>query len=98
MTLNYRFHIDAAKELADAIDYYNICSEGLGAKFLTEVTKGIDNILSYPQAWQKISQRTRRYLLNNFPYGLIYSHEKNMITILAVMNLKKEPKYWVTRH
>ena len=39
MTLNYRFHIDAAKELADAIDYYNTCSEGLGAKFLTEVTE-----------------------------------------------------------
>jgi hypothetical protein len=39
----------------------------------------------------------RRYLLQRFPYGLIYAVEGQTIFVVAVMHLKRKPGYWVSR-
>jgi hypothetical protein len=39
----------------------------------------------------------RRRLLRRFPYALLYSIKDDGIRVLAVMNLKRRPTYWVGR-
>jgi hypothetical protein len=58
-----------------------------------EVYHAVIRIIEHPEAWTKISKICRRCLVNRFPYGIIYSIERNEILVLAVMNLHRNPKY-----
>jgi hypothetical protein len=39
----------------------------------------------------------RRRLLRRFPYALLYKIKPDSIRILAVMNLRRRPSYWLGR-
>lgn len=90
------FHRLAEGELNDAALYYELESPGLGTIFLDEVEHYIEAIIRNPNAGVKIRASIRRRLLRRFPYGIIYSVHDG-IRILAVMNLKRRPTYWVGR-
>ena len=87
----------ARAELTDAISYYNIQSEGLGYEFAAEVKRTLERIVQYPDAWPKLSKRTRRCRTNRFPYGVIYQVRKETLLIVAVMHLSREPETWKPR-
>jgi len=89
---------EAQSELDQAIEYYNLESQGLGEQFLQEIINGLDRIASFPQAWQPLSKNTRRCQLVRFPYGLIYSVNKNILLIISVSNLHREPTHWENRN
>ena len=95
--MRYSFHIEAEKELNQAVDYYEECKPGLGVDFASEVNSAIQNILDFPDAWAKISLNVRRCLTHRFPYGIIYSKENDEFFIIAVMHLHREPGYWKNR-
>ena len=87
----------ARAELTDAISYYNIQSEGLGCEFAAEVKRTLERIVQYPDAWLKLSKRTRRCRTNRFHYGVIYQVRKETLLIAAVMHLSREPETWKSR-
>lgn len=91
------FHRLARRELIDAALFYDVESPGLGAAFLDEVEDCTRNLLAFPQAGQVVLGPVRRRLLRRFPYALLYSLKKDTIRVLAVMNLKRRPLYWVGR-
>jgi len=95
--MNFFFHPEAEKELMEAARYYENCEKGLGADFLIESYSAIKNIQAYPIAWTKVENDIRRYLLNRFPFAILYSFEQDAVYILAVMNLHREPGYWKER-
>lgn len=87
----------AKAELVDATSYYNMQSEGLGYEFAAEVKRTLERIVQYPDAWFKLSKRTRRCRTNRFPYGVIYQVRKETLLIVAVMHLSREPETWKSR-
>ena len=91
------FHQLADRELDDTAQYYELESSGLGIAFLNEVERCLRSISEYPEAGPAIHGHVRRRLLRGFPYALLYSVKPNVIRILAVMNLKRRPTYWVGR-
>ena len=91
------FHELAERELNDAAIYYERESRGLGGKFLDEVERYIDAIVQNPNAGVKARGEIRRRILRKFPYGILYSLQGNGIRVLAVMNLKRRPTYWIRR-
>ena len=95
--MTIRFLSVAAQEYRDAFDYYEAMVRGLGAQFSNEVINTIDRINRFPQAWQKLSPRSRRCRTDRFPYGLIYQIKADEIIIIAVMHLDRDPTYWVRR-
>lgn len=44
-----------------------------------------------------LRREIRRRLLRRFPYALLYKVKADAVCILAVMNLKRRPTYWVDR-
>jgi len=92
-----RFLVPARRDLADATTYYEDQMPGLGIQFLDEVRATIDRIRAFPLAWQPLSQRTRRCLLNRFPYGVIYEQRKDEIVIVAVGHQHRHPDFWKPR-
>jgi len=60
------FHPDAEKELEEAENYYDIIREELGNRFRAEIEIAISRILDFPNAWQRLSQKTRRRASKTF--------------------------------
>ena len=87
----------AQNELDDTFEYYEFQQENLGYRFVDEVMNSLELIVSYPEAWTKSSASTRRCLIKTFPYGIIYQKRDNLILVVAIANLHKEPDYWVSR-
>ena len=87
----------ARLEFTDAVSYYNQQSEGLGYEFAAEVNRTLGRIAQYPEAWPKLSKRTRRCRTNRFPYGLIYQVREDNLLIVAVMHLSRNPESWKSR-
>ena len=91
------FHELAERELNDAALYYEAERAGLGVRFLGDVERYIGAIIKNPNAGEKVRGPVRRRLLRSFPYGILYSVRNEAIRILAIMNLKRRPMYWVGR-
>jgi hypothetical protein len=95
--IRIEFLAPAHAELAEAIAYYNSQKPGLGLRFAEEVKRTIERILEYPEAWSPISKRTRRCQTNKYPYALIYQMRGDLLLIIAVMHLHREPRSWKSR-
>jgi plasmid stabilization system protein ParE len=95
--MNFYFHPEAEEEFNNAVDYYEDISPGLGYDFALEVHSTIKRVVEFPKAWAVLEGDVRRSLVSRFPYGILYSEERDEIFILAVMNLHREPGYWKKR-
>jgi len=87
----------ATRELNDAAQYYEHEQAGLGTSFINEVERCAGEVVAFPQAGTAIRGSIRRRLCQRFPYGLLYKVVGGEVRILAVMNLKRRPGYWVGR-
>ena len=91
------FHRLAELELNDAAAYYEAERTGLGARLLTEVQRCIESFVQFPTAGPIVLAPVRRRLVRRFPYAILYSVKPEGLRILAIMNLKRRPFYWVGR-
>ena len=87
----------AERELNEAAQYYERESLALSAAFLAEVEHTCAQITEYPEAAPAVLGAIRRRLLRRFPYALLYRLHGDTVRILAVMNLKRRPVYWIGR-
>ena len=91
------FHRLADRELNEAAQYYELQSPGVGSSFLKEIDRCLQSIEEHPEAGVILRGSVRRRLLRRFPYALLYKIKPSGIRILAVMNLRRRPTYWVGR-
>jgi plasmid stabilization system protein ParE len=87
----------AEQELVDAVDYYNDQCPGLGYEFAAEIQRGFRRIQDHPDAWPTFSTRSRRYLADRFPYGVVYQLRPDTILITGIMHLRQNPTHWEDR-
>ena len=80
------FHPDIQYEIRESYQWYESRVQGLG-----------EDLKKIPDAWPLITKNFRRYLLDRFPFGIIYRKKGNSIYIVAVMHLSRKPGYWLKR-
>ena len=95
--MTFSLHPEAEAEFIEAIEYYEKIEAGLGFDFAIEVHFTIQRVVAFPKAWPVIDGEIRRSLVRRFPFGVLYSEEKEGIFIAAVMNLHRHPEYWKDR-
>ncbi|MDL1891312.1 type II toxin-antitoxin system RelE/ParE family toxin [Sphingobacteriales bacterium CHB3] len=93
----FSFNEEAERELAEAVEFYEEASSGLGTAFLDEVERAIASILRFPKANTLLSKTVRRKIVTRFPYSILYSSSSQEIRILAIANQKRRPFYWRSR-
>jgi plasmid stabilization system protein ParE len=97
MTLALAFLPEAAEELDQARDYYESEMSGLGSRLLDRVEAATHLTIIFPDAAPIIEGSIRRKLISGFPYGILYRHKSDMVLIIAIMNLNRQPGYWRKR-
>ena len=95
--MRIRFLEAAQREVDDAVAWYNEREEDLGREFLDELDRVIRRIKSFPLASTEIEPGIRRCLLARFPYGLIYGIDEDLLIVVAVSHLHRQPRYWIDR-
>jgi Putative addiction module component len=91
------FHRLAEQELNESAQFYDLEDPGLGSAFLQEIARCLQSIEAHPMAGALVRGDVRRRLIHRFPFALLYRITPDRIRILAVMNLKRRPAYWVGR-
>jgi len=95
--MNVVFLDEAEQELLEAALYYENQVDDLGKKFTGEVYRAIARIIDFPLSNQKLTDNIRRKLLKHYPFAVLYSFDGDTVVVIAVMNLKRKPFYWLTR-
>lgn len=92
-----RFLSVAARELAEANDYYESISPDLALRFIFEVDAALSRIKANPLAWSPMGARHRRCRLSTFPFGLVYALPGDEVLVVAVAHLHRDPRHWRDR-
>jgi toxin ParE1/3/4 len=92
------FHHEAAAEYDAAFDWYLERSPDAAIRFDAEVERALAQIVQAPRRWASGSHSTRRFLLRQFPFVLIYRERPSAgIQIVAVAHTSRKPGYWSAR-
>ena len=87
---------EGERDLERAFDYYEGRCRGLGHEMVEEFRRGVDRILEFPTAWQRLDDVYRRYRLRRFPYGIVYRVDTiaDQVVIVCLMHLSQRPDWW----
>lgn len=91
------YHPQALDELIEAAQFYESRCDGLGARFIESIEKGLEFIQGNPLLFRADKLGRRKYIIKKFPYLLIYKVTEECIFILAVAHGKRKPGYWKSR-
>jgi len=91
------FHPDVATEIKSSYEWYQYQTEGLGNDFISELESTYEAIVELPNTWPKFGKNCRRFLLNRFPFSVIYRQNNDSIFVVAVMHNSRKPGYWKRR-
>ena len=94
---NLDFDRRAVRELQLVRRRYAQVDQRLAADFLTKLDDALEWIVAQPLMGSPHLRGTRYFWLKKFPYYLIYAIDNDLIRIVAVAHLKRNPGYWKRR-
>ncbi|MBO9617789.1 MAG: type II toxin-antitoxin system RelE/ParE family toxin [Niabella sp.] len=94
MSYTLIFSDTARQNFADAHEWYEEQSPGLGEKFESEFQKRINIIKQHPGRFPVRKKLYRECPINKYPYLIVYSFDEieKEIVIAAVFHTKRNPK------
>jgi plasmid stabilization system protein ParE len=92
-----RFLPSAEAELLEGISYYSAIRPELGIRFEQAVAEAVRNAVLHPEHGAPRTESSRRWLVKNFPFGIIYRAGESDVLIIAVAHQRKKPEYWASR-
>jgi len=87
----------AVAEGREGRDHYLSKSAAVEEGFRKEIERAISLIKEHPETWPAYVHGTRRFVLNRFPYSLVYRTDGTYSLIVAVAHAKRRPGYWRSR-
>lgn len=88
---------EAEEDIISAYSWYESQRVGLGDEFLYKIEDSFGIIKQNPNICRCILKKIRRKLMQRFPYAIFYVFEKDIISIIAVIHVKRHPKHWKER-
>lgn len=81
---------------ADAL-FYSDRSLTVALRFLDAIDASVDSITTFPETWPLHLHGTRRYVMPDFPYSVVYKAWGERLVIYAFAHDKRRPGYWKSR-
>jgi plasmid stabilization system protein ParE len=89
-----RFHREAEEELTEAENWYYARSEVAAQAFALEIDHAIRSIADAPLRWPRGMRGERRFVLDRFPYTVLYRVKTDHVFITAIAHQSRRPGYW----
>ena len=87
----------AEEEARAAFLWYRERSERTAAAFEQEIEAAIEQIGESPARYPVAEGELRRFLLDRFPYAILYAIGTSSVRVIAVAHLHRRPGYWQGR-
>ena len=95
--IEFLFHPDAEFEFVSAFQWYWDRNSQAANAFDDAVMAGIDYIRRNPSAWPRHIHGTQKYVVQKFPYNIIFRQRRTNIEVIAVAHQHRRPDYWASR-
>lgn len=80
-----------------AFEWYENERSGLGLEFLDELRAAYNRIADGPVKYQELRGDVRRALLRRFPYAVYFAIEGDVVVVVAVLHVSRDPAEWQRR-
>jgi toxin ParE1/3/4 len=90
-------HPSALSDLKSAIGWYLERSEPAAIEFAAEMDRAVALVVESPARWPTGEHGTRKFILNRFPFAVVYREKQTSIQILAIAHGHRNPDYWKGR-
>jgi plasmid stabilization system protein ParE len=97
MTRRFTVRPLAEADLEEAARWYDDERAGLADRFLSDVDRTFARIRERPLQFPTVSSEVRRALLHTFPYAVYFRASEEVVVVLAVLHLRRNPKVWRRR-
>ena len=88
---------EAAKDLDDAVEWYEAERKGLGKSFAKTSDESVLRIARYPFIGTEVKAGVYRSLVKRYPYALYYAILDDEIMIYAIAHLHRKTFHWSSR-
>jgi hypothetical protein len=79
------------------VEWYLERSEPAAQEFVAVVDLAVALVIEAPTRWLAGENNTRRFVLQRFPFAIIYRETESGIQILAFAHGHRRPGYWKER-
>lgn len=86
-----RISDDALEDLNTGFLFYEAQQVGLGDYFVASIRSDIERLRFAGGAHQQVYRDYHRLIGRTFPFGVYYSHDEGIVTVWAVLDLRREP-------
>ena len=98
MPYKYNLSKEAEGDMFEAYVWYEQKRAGLGEEFLESLDKAEQSIIQNPATYRtRYKRKVRAFLVDRFPYLILYVLEKKDVNVISVFNTNQDPKTWKKR-
>src|SRR5262245_16892808 len=87
----------AEADLEDTARWYEDERAGFAERFLSDVDRTFARIRERPLHFPTVGSDVRRALLHTFPYAVYFRASDEMVVVLGVLHLRRNPNVWQGR-
>ncbi len=87
----------AEADIEKAFEWYEERGEGLGRDFVLKARNSIKEISTRPFSYPISVGKTRRILLERFPYSVFYTVVNDVVNVTACIHQRRSPRVWKSR-
>jgi toxin ParE1/3/4 len=91
--IRVELHPEAIEEAAAAVRWYRKRSEGAASAFEAAIDQAIDLIADAPDRWPAHTRGTRRFVMQRFPFSVIYRPRDGAVEVIAIAHASRRPAY-----
>lgn len=84
-------------DVAATYQWYENEQAGLGLEFLDELRATYGRIAAGPFKYQDLRSGIRCALLRRFPYAVYFAVEADVVVVLTVLHVSRDPAAWQRR-
>jgi len=82
----------AQKDLLESSEWYEEQTFGLGERFAEIIYGSINTIANDPLIYKKVKSDIREFVVEQFPYLIIYEYKSDVVNIIRIFHTSRNPK------